>query len=32
MLPKGVESYVFFNNIKMKEDALRFKAIVEAEA
>lgn len=31
MLPKGVESYVFFNNIKMLEDALRFKAIVEAD-
>jgi uncharacterized protein YecE (DUF72 family) len=32
MLPKGAESYVFFNNIKMKEDAVRFKAIVDAEA
>jgi uncharacterized protein YecE (DUF72 family) len=31
MLPKGAESYVFFNNIKMKEDAVRFRAIVEAE-
>lgn len=31
MLPKGAESYVFFNNIKMKEDAVRFKAIMEAE-
>ncbi len=31
MLPADVESYVFFNNIRMKEDALRFKAIVEAE-
>ena len=30
MLPEGRESYVFFNNIKMLEDALRFKAIVEA--
>lgn len=30
MLPEGVESYVFFNNIKMGEDAVRFKAIVEA--
>jgi uncharacterized protein YecE (DUF72 family) len=32
MLPKDVESYVFFNNIKMKEDAIRFKAIAESEA
>lgn len=31
MLPKGAKSYVFFNNIKMKEDAVRFRAIVEAE-
>lgn len=30
MLPEGKESYVFFNNIKMGEDALRFKAIVDA--
>jgi uncharacterized protein YecE (DUF72 family) len=30
MLPEGVESYVFFNNIKMGEDAVRFKEIVEA--
>lgn len=30
MLPGGVESYVFFNNIKMVEDAVRFKAIAEA--
>lgn len=32
MLPQGADSYVFFNNIKMKEDAIRFKAIAEAEA
>jgi uncharacterized protein YecE (DUF72 family) len=31
MLPEGVESYVFFNNIKMREDAARFKEIIEAE-
>jgi len=31
MLPKGAESYVFFNNIDMKRDALRFKEIVRAE-
>lgn len=30
MLPEEAASYVFFNNIKMHEDALRFKAIVEA--
>ena len=30
MLPQDAESYVFFNNIKMSEDAQRFKAIVEA--
>lgn len=29
MLPKGAASYVFFNNVKMREDALRFKEIVE---
>jgi uncharacterized protein YecE (DUF72 family) len=29
MLPEGKESYVFFNNIRMHEDALRFKAMVE---
>ena len=31
MLPEDVESYVFFNNIHMKMDALRFKEIVRAE-
>ncbi|HEY0004203.1 MAG TPA: DUF72 domain-containing protein [Pyrinomonadaceae bacterium] len=31
MLPRATESYVFFNNIKMKEDALRFKEIVAGE-
>jgi uncharacterized protein YecE (DUF72 family) len=30
MLPEGAESYVFFNNIKMIEDAARFKEIVGA--
>jgi uncharacterized protein YecE (DUF72 family) len=30
MLPKRGTSYVFFNNIEMKKDALRFKEIVEA--
>jgi uncharacterized protein YecE (DUF72 family) len=30
MLHGGEVSYVFFNNIKMLEDALRFKTIVEA--
>ena len=29
-LPEGRESYVFFNNIKMIEDAHRFKEIVES--
>ena len=31
MLPNNAESYVFFNNINMKIDALRFKEIVQAE-
>jgi uncharacterized protein YecE (DUF72 family) len=31
MLPGQAESYVFFNNINMKMDALRFKEIVRAE-
>lgn len=31
MLPEDAESYVFFNNIHMKMDALRFKEIVQAE-
>ena len=30
MLPKGVVSYVFFNNVEMKDDAVRFKEIVES--
>jgi uncharacterized protein YecE (DUF72 family) len=30
MLPEKAESYVFFNNIKMLEDALRFKEMVES--
>ena len=32
MLPEGAQSYVFFNNIKMIEDAVRFKEIVDREA
>ncbi|HEX8890919.1 MAG TPA: DUF72 domain-containing protein [Pyrinomonadaceae bacterium] len=32
MLPEGRESYVFFNNIKMIEDAVRFQEIVDREA
>ena len=31
MLPQAGESYVFFNNVKMIEDAVRFKEIVERE-
>ena len=30
MLPRRGTSYVFFNNIEMKKDALRFKGVVEA--
>ena len=30
MLPKGVRSYVFFNNVEMLDDALRFKEIAES--
>jgi uncharacterized protein YecE (DUF72 family) len=29
ILPEGAQSYVFFNNIKMIEDAVRFKEIIE---
>ncbi|HYP25142.1 MAG TPA: DUF72 domain-containing protein [Blastocatellia bacterium] len=29
MLPQGAESYVFFNNIEMKNDALKFKEIAD---
>lgn len=29
MLPKEAHSYVFFNNIRMREDAVRFKLIAE---
>ena len=32
MLPKGALAYVFFNNVKMREDAVRFREIVEAGA
>jgi uncharacterized protein YecE (DUF72 family) len=32
MLPEDAESYVFFNNIEMQDDALRFKEIVETNA
>jgi uncharacterized protein YecE (DUF72 family) len=31
MLPAALKSYVFFNNIEMKQDAARFKEIVEAQ-
>jgi uncharacterized protein YecE (DUF72 family) len=30
MLPEGVESYVFFNNIRMLEDALRFREMLKS--
>ena len=30
MLPRDVPSYVFFNNVHMREDARRFREIVEA--
>ena len=30
MLPRGATSYVFFNNVHMREDALRFREMVEA--
>src|ERR1043166_8007144 len=30
MLPEGAVSYVFFNNVEMGHDAVRFKEIVEA--
>ncbi|HZT57383.1 MAG TPA: DUF72 domain-containing protein [Pyrinomonadaceae bacterium] len=32
MLPRGEVSYVFFNNVEMLDDAVRFKEIVAAEA
>jgi uncharacterized protein YecE (DUF72 family) len=32
MLPPDAESYVFFNNVKMIEDAVRFREIVADEA
>ena len=31
MLPEDSTSYVFFNNVEMLDDAVRFKEIVEAE-
>jgi len=31
MLPPNAESYVFFNNVKMGEDAMRFKEIVDTK-
>lgn len=31
MLPRGAASYVFFNNVEMLDDAVRFREIVEAE-
>jgi uncharacterized protein YecE (DUF72 family) len=30
MLPKRATSYVFFNNVEMRDDARRFRGIVEA--
>lgn len=30
LVPKGRLAYVFFNNITMKDDALRFRAVVDA--
>ena len=30
MLPKRATSYVFFNNVEMRDDARRFREIVEA--
>lgn len=30
MLPKDAVSYVFFNNVEMRDDAARFKEIIEA--
>ena len=32
MLPADAESYVFFNNLEMKSDALRFKEIANDHA
>lgn len=32
MLPKGVRSYVFFNNVEMLDDARRFREIAESES
>src|SRR5919112_5248318 len=32
MLPKGARSYVFFNNVEMRDDARRFREIVAAES
>jgi hypothetical protein len=29
LLPKGGTSYVFFNNITMHQDAVKFRAVVE---
>jgi uncharacterized protein YecE (DUF72 family) len=30
MLPKGTPSYVFFNNVEMRDDAARFREMVES--
>jgi uncharacterized protein YecE (DUF72 family) len=30
MLPKRATSYVFFNNVEMRDDARRFREIVES--
>ena len=32
MLPKGARSYVFFNNVEMRDDARRFREIAESES
>jgi uncharacterized protein YecE (DUF72 family) len=32
MLPRGAQSYVLFNNVRMAQDAERFRRIVEEEA
>jgi uncharacterized protein YecE (DUF72 family) len=32
MLPKGARSYVFFNNVEMRDDARRFREVAESES
>jgi hypothetical protein len=31
MLPRDEPSYVFFNNVRMREDAARFQKLLEQE-